>query len=244
MDGENRKQIVVLTRQPNDNAPLAERLIHAGVEVIERPCISIRHLAPKSEEIASLPDWQALSAIFFSSKNGVEGFFRWLKMAKNLSAFQAPKLVGAVGEKTAATLSAHGLFANLIASPATGEAMAEEAKTRLKAGDKALFIRGVTSRDTSSKCLETFGVERFSLTVYANEAVEIEPVTSHYELAVVASPLTAKRFIAYAGQAPKKGYIAIGETTRRYLSEQGLTAWMAKNTDTESLAKAVLKALA
>ncbi|RJO63855.1 MAG: hypothetical protein C4523_19340, partial [Myxococcales bacterium] len=118
-----RTPTVVLTRQPEDNAPLRALLEARGLGVIEAPCVAAATIEPPEAETRRLPPLGALAAAAFASRRGVEGFFAWLAAHPERDAGR-PALIGAVGPATAKALAARGWPADVVAEPATGEALA------------------------------------------------------------------------------------------------------------------------
>lgn len=234
---------VVLTRRTEDNAPLTARLEGAGLRVIDYPCVAIAWRDPDGPEIEACLARPPV-AMIFPSRNAVEGFFRWRATHPDFRDRPRPALVGAVGPRTAAALEAFGWGADLVAEPATGEELARRLAPRLKPGDRVCSVRGDLSRDASRPGLEAAGMRVIGLTVYANRAPDCVPLTENADVAVFASPSAADRFFTCNPTRSVRHCVAIGSTTADWLTTQGLRPVVADKTDTESLYRAVCRALA
>ncbi len=90
----------------------------------------------KREELADT-DW-----LIFTSRHGVEGFFRSLSCAGLDSRALMNCRMAAVGQKTAEILQEKGIRADFVPEKSGGRALAEGLKKILKNTDKVLYVRG------------------------------------------------------------------------------------------------------
>lgn len=238
-----QNKTVVLTRQSEDNKALKKLLIENKINVIEMPCFDIAYVKPDNEETKKLLRLDEYEAITFSSKHGVIGFFVWLETQAEIRNQIRPRIVAAVGPKTALKLAEKNWNADIIANPATGEQLAVELLLKIAPAARILAIRGNTSRDVSGKILSEKGCTIHKLTVYENRQPLVNRVYEDYDLVVYTSPLGAKRFIEKNSEATKKKSVAIGTTTGDYLKELGMTPELSLNTDENALMDAIVKAL-
>lgn len=146
-------KIVVLTREPADNAELRERLRGLVREVIEVPCVRVEHL----EETAALRD--ALGALgeddwlVLTSRHGADAVARFGPTRAT---------VAAIGDATAERLRARGYAIAFQPSRPSGAALARELPPRpglvlLARSDRALADlpavlreRGFTVREVTA----------------------------------------------------------------------------------------------
>jgi len=241
-DSEENKT-VVLTRQTNDNIRLKKLLVAKGIAVIEAPCFEIAYIAPTSVEKDALLGISEFDAIIFSSKNGVAGFFTWLESQPELRGQGRPRIVAAVGPKTAKVIGDKNWQVDLVADPATGEEMATRLLEKITPGARVLAIRGNTSRDAASKKLAEKGCKIFPLTVYENREPYIDTILEDYQAVVYTSPMGAKRFLEANPHAKNTAAIAIGTTTEKFLKSINMKVTLAENTDENALLEAVCKAI-
>ncbi|RJO71072.1 MAG: hypothetical protein C4523_04895, partial [Myxococcales bacterium] len=132
---------------------------------------------------------------------------------------------------------------DVVAEPATGEALARALVARLPAGAPALVVRGAIGRKEIAAGLEAGGCRIFPLTVYANGEPPPPVVSAPFEAAVFASPSAAERFCAANPAARGAALVAIGETTAAWLCERGFAPTVSRAPTPEALAEAVIDAL-
>lgn len=126
--------IVVLTREPPDNAALVPRLRDRAAAIVELPCIRTESLTDSrdlAEALASLTpdDW-----LVVTSRHGADAVGRWGSTLARIAA---------VGEATAVRLRAHGLSVAFQPTAQSGEVLARELPPRsgvvlLARSDRAL----------------------------------------------------------------------------------------------------------
>ena len=226
-----------------DNHGLRAQLESEGLKVMEVPCLGIVHRPPPEDEIHRLEAMPGIDAALFASRHGVDGFFNWLDAAPEWRGRITPRLVGAVGPATARRLDGRGWTADIVASPATGERLAEGMIKSLKPESHILAIRGSKSLNAASRRLKAAGHRVASLTVYENRAPLVPRIDAPFGIVVFASPSAAERFFAANPQAPEVTAVAIGPTTAGWLKGRGIRAVMAPSTDDDALAGAVLAAV-
>jgi uroporphyrinogen-III synthase len=206
---------VVLTREPEDNLPLARALSGRGVAVREIACVRTRYL------LAPLP-LEPVSAVAFASRRAVRGFVL-AGLHEQLLGGAAPPLVAAVGEGTRAELDAAGIRVALVAEPPTGHALAEALRGRLAPGQRVLVPRGTLGGGGLEPGLRALGVPSLPLVVYANEPPPPDPIAPFPVVAVfVAAPSAAQRLLERAPWLRDHPFLAIGPTTAAALVALGI----------------------
>ena len=155
---------IVITR-PLDQAPEFARLLEEqGAEVVAFPTIQI--LPPKSWEPLdrALRQVAQYDWLLFTSVNGVRGFLERMKaLAMDIRDLRGVRL-GAIGPKTSAQLTQHGLRVDAFPEEYRAEALAETLGT--VKGKKILIARAEEARDVLPKTLEENGAEVTVATVY------------------------------------------------------------------------------
>jgi uroporphyrinogen III methyltransferase/synthase len=228
---------VVLTRQPDDNRELAQRLARVGYAVTEAPCLEIVTQIPTDDEAARLRHVQP-DAVTFSSKHGVAGFFDWQDSLPPDQRLTRPGIVGAVGPKTAQHIQKRGWQVDIVAEPATGEELAWRLLALTPMPGILLAVRGDTSRDGAARLLGETGWRVLSATVYRNLEPPIAAVVRG-DILVFASPSAARRFLTRNPHLRTAHCVAIGSSTAAYLAEAGLETITAQGTDDDALFAAI-----
>jgi len=112
-----RRRVAILTRRPEDNAPLAERLRAAGIEVIELPCVRTQPLQDLSSLATAIGALDRADWLVVTSRAGADAVAR---VARPRS------LVAAIGRVTAARLEAHGITVDFQPRIPSGSALGRE----------------------------------------------------------------------------------------------------------------------
>ena len=103
-------------------------------------------------------DLGAYDWVLFTSANGVERFFAELRRAGRDARALGGARVGAIGPKTAAALSSHGVTADVTAKEFVGESLAEEVVSRGGAR-RVLVPRALVAREDLPRILREAGAE-------------------------------------------------------------------------------------
>jgi uroporphyrinogen III methyltransferase/synthase len=121
--------VPVIEKKGSDRTSLAELLRRQGAAVWEFPIGKISFCAP---EIPSekFPNW-----LIFTSRNGVDGFFAWMKEKKLDARALYQTKIAVIGGKTAAQLQKYGLLADFIPKESNGAAFAREFVSLLNESD-------------------------------------------------------------------------------------------------------------
>jgi uroporphyrinogen III methyltransferase/synthase len=133
--------IVPYIKSPdNTRRTLAELLREAGAAVCEIPVgeIRLRPLElPFESDGSRMPDW-----MIFTSKNGVDGFFRGLrKQGLDVRSLGNTK-IAAVGAQTVAQLQIYGVFADFTPTAANGETLGTELARLVDKRAAVWYIKG------------------------------------------------------------------------------------------------------
>ena len=227
--------VVVLTREREDNLPLALELASRGVPVLEIPCLATRYLDP-----AELP--AAPAAVAFTSRRGVRGLLRLPLYARLLSGEPAP-LVCAVGGATADALSECGFPAGVVAEPPSGESLAEALAARLPNAARVALVRGNLRAGGMDEALERAGFVLLPVVVYENLAPDIPAMAACPVAAVfAASPSAGRRLLGANPWLRKASFVAIGATTEKALRGLGVLSVKTAGPDPRAWVKALCAA--
>ena len=219
---------VVLTREASDNAPLAESLEVRGIPVREVPCLQTRFLSPSDEQIRCLPAAAENPVLVFTSRRGVEGFFRsqplcaWFEGAATRT--QSPRVrVAAVGPATGEALQQRGVTPWIIAEPPHAAGLARKLVPCLSPDTPVVVVRGNLSMEILPENLRQAHFPVFPLRVYENFEPTIPTLQPFSVLAVVVfSPSAARRLLTSNPWMRSARFVVPGTTTERAVREMGV----------------------
>lgn len=160
---------VLVTRARAQASELCDRIEELGGEPCEYPAIDVRE--PQSPEAAdaireALADPQRYDWIVFTSVNGADYFFRWLKrLGIDIRAFHRAR-IAAVGPKTAEALEARGLCVDSLPLKFQAEGLLDSLAEHLHPGQTALLPRGDLARERLPAALAERGVASVTIDVY------------------------------------------------------------------------------
>ena len=156
----------VVTRARAQASKLTGQLEAEGAKVIEVPAIRIVEpddFAPLDNAQKNLDsyDW-----VVFTSANGVDGFFRRLRLnGKDSRAFAGCK-IAAIGSATEKTLSRYGLAADLVPASYKAEDLTDALLPQLTKDSKVLLARAAVARNVLPDALRANGVAVDVVPVY------------------------------------------------------------------------------
>lgn len=158
---------ILVTRARAQASRLADQIEELGGEPVEYPVIEVRSNASAAAAIdeafqsADTYDW-----LIFTSSNGVDYFFRWLRELRiDIRRFHRARLA-AVGPGTAAALEQYGLIADELPQTYQAEGLIEQLAGQLVPGQRALLPRGDLARDVLPQELREAGVDAVALSIY------------------------------------------------------------------------------
>ncbi|MFF2092040.1 uroporphyrinogen-III C-methyltransferase [Paenibacillus sp. NPDC058174] len=160
---------VLVTRARSQASELADLIEELGGEPCEYPVIDIREPSEPAKvqalrdafEQAERYDW-----ICFTSVNGVDYFFRWLRrFGIDIRRFNKAR-IAAVGPKTAEALADRGLAVEELPAKFQAEGLLEQLEDKLAPGQIALLPRGDLAREVLPRELEARGLQTVQADVY------------------------------------------------------------------------------
>jgi uroporphyrinogen-III synthase len=208
------RRIAILTRRPEDNARIADRLRASGVEVLELPCVRMQAM----EDISALT-----AAIHFVGGDD------WLVVTSRAGADAValaarPRCrVAAVGRVTAARLVEHGIAVSFVPRVPSGAALGRE----LPEARAALLARSDRALPDLPAILRARGFEVSEVVAYrtlARAEGNIAPVRAALAdracevSVVVASPSAVEAFVDAAGElAERATFHVMGAATEAFV---------------------------
>ncbi|MBM7563793.1 uroporphyrinogen-III C-methyltransferase [Paenibacillus sacheonensis] len=160
---------VLVTRARAQSSELSEQIEELGGEACEFPVIETR---PVSEPEAAAHIRSALQKageydwLMFTSVNGVEYFFDWLKKLRiDIRQFHRAG-IAAVGPKTAEALEKRGVIAGVLPVKFQAEDLLDSLADQLEPGQRVLLPRGDLAREVLPRELRARGLEPVEIDVY------------------------------------------------------------------------------
>jgi uroporphyrinogen-III synthase len=205
--------VIILTREPEDNAQLRKALTQRGIPVLEIPCLKVYYLQPP---VLAHP----VDVMVFTSRHGVKGWMEKLnavgEKTANTSLLQPPNqpLFAAIGTATAQALEFYGFQAEIIAEKPQGEFLAQKIMARLSPPARIAMVQGDLRAGAVDEVLTARGFQLVSVPVYRNMVPKI-PVITPCEVAAIffASPSAAKRLLSANPWMCSCATFCIGNTT-------------------------------
>jgi uroporphyrinogen-III synthase len=173
---------------------------------------------------AVMPDW-----LLFTSKNGVEGFFRGLRQ-NGLDVRSLGKTkIAAVGAHTVAQLQIYGLFADFTPTAANGETLGTELARLVDKRAAVWYIKGQEGGKHIAKTFCEYPDYR-EITVYENmeithdkqEELQLREQIGNADGIFFTSASCASRICRIAEKLPR-GIYSIGPSCTKRLHELGYT---------------------
>lgn len=166
---------VLVTRARAQASALTARLEELGADVVEMPAIELVEpddkYAALDEAIGELEtyDW-----LIFTSANGVDRFFRRLKVCGKDSRKLARAKLCAIGSATADRLAEYGLLADTVPKEYRAEGIIESLRD-LKPGSKILITRAQVAREILPEKLREMGCQVTVAPAYKTVAADGDP---------------------------------------------------------------------
>jgi uroporphyrinogen-III synthase len=232
--------VVILTREKEDNRPLAERLCQNGYQFVEYPCIKTVP-APLSA-VSSLrnKNWEQTDVVIFTSKRAVTA----LKIY-GIKFGECHPRIACVGGSTAEAVQRHiGQKPWLVADPPAAESLARMLAEKCRPEDRLLHIRGSKTTGGLKSILSRRGYHLDDIVVYRHQNLKNAPLRIKGPgIAVLASPSAAACFLEHnLNLQTKLVYLTIGPTTADYLKNQGIPdVYQAKKPDADSLLAEIIR---
>lgn len=186
-------------------------------------------------------DW-----LVFTSKNGVEAFFKGIMESGMDVRALARCRIAVIGKKTGEELGRYGLYADLVPEEFHSDGLAEEMKRCLGGGEKVWYLKAGNGDGHLREKLKN--VCRFQeIVVYENRRVtpdlrKIEPL-GEYDGILFTCASSAERLLDAAGEqwGKWKGIYSIGPKTTAYLKRRGVDRVVeAKQATYEGMAESIV----
>ncbi len=132
---------VIVTRPQDSVGTLSQKLKRLGATVYDFPCIKIKKIEDNERLQEAVLQLGEFKWIAFTSKNGVEIFFDYLKEKRLDARILGGKKIAAVGNQTAEELIKYGIFADYVPDIFDGEHLGNGIYESTSPEDKILILR-------------------------------------------------------------------------------------------------------
>lgn len=195
---------VLITRPRSEAEAMARELRERGAEPIVAPTIAIEppdDEAPATQAIREIDryDW-----VVFTSRAGVDAFFRNLKDAGDLR-FLSHLKFATVGPKTADRLWSYGMRAHLVSKRFTSDDAAAELLAQTREGERVLIYAAQDNRDILRSELANGARKTTAVAAYATRLVHDPDFTQRVrdaDVVTFTSASTVRGFLAAFENAP------------------------------------------
>ena len=168
-------QTIVITRDTDGNAELAEKIHREGGCAVEFAAIQLKRLTDTSDFQKALKHIGSYHWVVFTSSNGVETFFNAIdRFGKDARIFNKAR-VAAIGSITRASLKSFGIHADFVPDTYTGRELGKQlAKLENLAGRKILLLRSAIASKELAEKLKTTGAIVDDIPIYTTETAECD----------------------------------------------------------------------
>lgn len=244
---------VVVTRARTQSSSLSEKINRLGGKAVELPSIKIEEIEKNTRLENAIENMQSYTHIVFTSRNGVEIFFKKLdEMNRDSRALYGLK-VCSIGSGTSEELAKRGIKADIEPERFVSESLFEEMKKTIKPSDRVLIPRAENAREfLSAKLSEICNVDEIFTyrTVIDESSREIfeDVISGGVDCITFTSSSTVKNLIEIAGDGYREildgiKLVSIGPVTSETIREFGLEVYREAEVSTIDGVVEVLKSL-
>jgi uroporphyrinogen III methyltransferase / synthase len=246
---------IVVTRPRAQSVKLIERLERLGAEAIEAPAIEVTPLERTEALDGALRELATFGWIVFTSRNGVEAFFRRLFESGRDARAVAGARLAAIGSATAEALVVYGLRADLVPDDFDAEGLSSRLASEV-AGRRVLLPRAGGGRDVLPRELAAAGADVVDAPMYRSvRAASLPPAALEMlrrgaiDAVTFTSGSTAENFWALLDDDARRAFAgvaaaSIGPVTSATLRRLGISvAVEARRADAEGLVEALVDSL-
>ena len=195
---------------------LASRLREKGMDVEELQVGEIVYTDWKMDRaVETIPDW-----LIFTSRHGVEGFFRgMIKAGTDIRTFAGSR-IAVIGNKTAEKLGQYGLKPDLMPDTADSMAFCDSLNKVLRQEDVVWYLKAeetvqILQEGLAGKC------HLICKNVYANWEVKGKPGREFYDAIVFTCASSVRRLFAAGNTFTESGLFSIGPVCTEQLLKFG-----------------------
>lgn len=161
-------QTILVTRPADQGLTLRDRLRELGARVLVQPAIEIGPPDDWTAVDESLRGLAEFDWLVFSSRNGVDSYFRRLMELGGDLRWLGRVKIAAIGPATAEALAAWHLRADLIPETYRAEDLADAVAQQITAGARVLLVRASRGREVLSERLVAAGAQVTQVVAYSS----------------------------------------------------------------------------
>lgn len=199
---------------------LEDRLYSLGGNILK---LNYMEINPLYENI-SLVDFSKYTHMVFTSTNGIDIFFQYLKDNHIDIRNTLNKKFATVGSSTAESLSKYGIYADIIPKKFTSMELAKTIVEHCTINDNYLILRAVNGSNILTDILKENGIKHDDIKIYDiscnNEKLSQDVSTLDY--IIFGSSMGVKEFFKYKTLSSSTKIIAIGELCKSTLDSFNL----------------------
>ncbi len=224
-------QTILVTRPEQQAADMVRALVDLGAEVLQQPAIAIGPPVDPRPLAAAVNRSQEFDWIVFSSRNGVDYFFRALAAAGRDARSLSRAKLAAIGPATSEALAERGMLTDLAPEEYRAEALAAALAPQVS-GKHILLVRASRGREVLAEELTAAGAEVTQAVAYESHDVEVADSeilealnAGRVTYTTATSSAIARSMVHLFGKSLKQTrLVAISPLTARVLDELGYSA--------------------
>ncbi len=238
---------VLVTRPLGSDSTLEEKLKRLGANVVTLPCVKLRKLSFEKELENCMSDVKNNDVIVFTSKNGVEFFYDFLKSKSLDSRFLHGKIIAAVGKATAVQLEKYGISADIIPQSYNSNKLCDAILSSVKTEQKIILLRAENGEQSLPLKLKNAGYSVADIGLYISEPYtaytkEIEELLMPDKLIVTFT--SASTVDGVAACLHKEHYnkimgVCIGEQTAKRAQDYGINHVVSNEATIDSMVQKI-----
>lgn len=244
---------IVVTRPVGQSKELVKELEELGATVIEFPVIKIEPISQNLALQAALSNIEDYSWLVFTSVNGVNHFFEYLRQNKIDQRILHGLKFAVVGAATKKVLEEKGIYADYVPESYTTAHLLNGMLPLLGNEDRLLLLRSEIAGNELSDGLHHHGIVFDDIPIYKTivNQIEASPLMEsinkgEVDYVIFTSPSTVHAFSSITGKAlaNKSGikFICIGPVTEKAALEAGfMVAGVAEEYVMEGIVKKLLE---
>lgn len=215
-----------------------ESLRNTGTEITEIPLIKA---VPQNIDLFRKTNLRDFSHIAFTSANGVEIFFNYMKQTNIDIRILGNTKFAVVGKKTAGALEKKGIFADIIPAEHSGTCLAKQ----FSECKNLLLIRAQNSSNELTDILLEKNIKFLDLKLYRTETdfskkELLNLCEADMDYIIFSSGSAAKAFTELSNRTSNAKFISIGKGTTKVIEKYGLKIYKTAETpDAEGIIKCI-----
>jgi uroporphyrinogen III methyltransferase/synthase len=166
---------IIVTRNAEGNAELADKISRQGGMPIEFPAIELKRLTDNSDFQKTLKHIGNYDWVIFTSSNGVEVFFEAIDKAGRDARIFRKARIAAIGSITAKRLKDFGIIADFVPDVFTGRELGKQlTKLEKLSGSKILLLRSAIASKELAEILKKAGAIVEDAPIYTTETAKAD----------------------------------------------------------------------